>query len=106
METSVKLLNCPFCGGEASIEDARNYEWTVECNKCFAGIEPTGTESEAIAAWNTRTAVPALCDALDVAREEHEAIQAMEQDEVAVPLIQAANRHYWKRIAKILEAKE
>lgn len=51
-----ELLPCPFCGGEAhTIEPARyGKSWGVRC-ECGAFLGFEYTETEAIAAWNTRT---------------------------------------------------
>lgn len=56
-----KLLNCPFCGGEAEItdlgfgpvDDLSTVEFvTVSCN--CGGLACGNTKAEAIAAWNHR----------------------------------------------------
>ena len=51
-----KLLNCPFCGGEAILESNKLRYGTIYsayCQKC--GAEITGfSEHEAVAAWNRR----------------------------------------------------
>lgn len=46
---SEKLLPCPFCGGEPKLMQA----W-VECKKCRAMTAVSGTQNEAISAWNRR----------------------------------------------------
>ena len=61
---SDKLKPCPFCGGEACIEDISeqddmNVVWTIVCNKCggsasFGMDGCDATKDEAIAAWNRR----------------------------------------------------
>lgn len=79
------LLPCPFCGGEATLEHSQgnenwNKSWQVKCNLCDirsrmargsnvwqAGSVKTEAEdaqakAEAIAAWNTRTARPAVSE--------------------------------------------
>ena len=54
-----KLLNCPFCGGEAEILEHDN-GWAIWhciiCKNCKASQEwrKGYTKEEAIAAWNTR----------------------------------------------------
>ena len=51
----IKLLPCPFCGGEANA--ARNMVgyWLVVCNTPFcSSIGGYDTEAEAIDAWNSR----------------------------------------------------
>lgn len=66
----VKLLKCPFCGGEAELQE-RFYEWDgriydntyVVCTKCYSSSENIleikikdrkKREEEVVKAWNTR----------------------------------------------------
>jgi len=55
-----KLLPCPFCGGEADIEEIsgnpftnESYTWAVGCKDCNIGWYKE-TKEDAIAAWNRR----------------------------------------------------
>lgn len=59
---SNELLNCPFCGGEATMHHqggglGKQY-WYVACHRmtCLMDLETPlmDTEAEAIEAWNTR----------------------------------------------------
>ena len=57
-------LPCPFCGGEATLnERLRDGYRFVECESCAFGLCAERTEAEAIAAWNTRTQSAAASDA-------------------------------------------
>ena len=57
-----KLLNCPFCGGEArlikesySMWSGIPHDFAVVCKNCHASIRQFfTTEAEAIEAWNRR----------------------------------------------------
>jgi Lar family restriction alleviation protein len=56
-----ELKPCPFCGGEAKIEEIpgtpftdESYAWGVGCNECNIGWYEE-QKSEAIAKWNRRT---------------------------------------------------
>lgn len=50
-----KLLECPFCGGEAKVNKWEG-GFKVLCQKVFCAVlGPFNTEAEAIEAWNTRT---------------------------------------------------
>lgn len=49
MSEELKLLNCPFCGGEAEYEGLYCY-----CTRCGCRMADNPDESEAIAAWNRR----------------------------------------------------
>ena len=53
------LLPCPLCGGKA-IRTAPpvNYSYRVACKACRANTGGCKTQTEADAAWNTRTAPP------------------------------------------------
>lgn len=60
MSTSVsmKLRECPFCGGEAekiTSSDGFTSIGCLACNPIFGVMIQRTTEAEAIAAWNTRT---------------------------------------------------
>lgn len=56
----VKLTPCPFCGGEAIVDDVSNFlgqtRWTPACQTedCVMWNANYATQREAIAAWNTR----------------------------------------------------
>ena len=57
---TMKLKNCPFCGGEAHINVFANgwYGYSVSCSNifaCGATQETFAREEEAIEAWNRRT---------------------------------------------------
>jgi len=53
----MKLKNCPFCCGEASLLRARGITdfWYVECTACRTRQLASNDEKEATTKWNTRT---------------------------------------------------
>ena len=59
-----KLLNCPFCGGDAEIGrvGATTDMWCVKCNKCWAKsiYHNEYSKDECIKAWNTRDSIKSL----------------------------------------------
>jgi Lar family restriction alleviation protein len=59
----VKLLPCPFCGGEDIDVSIYPYSTTIQCNKCQAfspryGCTNQISEKAAISRWNTRAPTP------------------------------------------------
>ena len=68
MSATDELKPCPFCGGEATLKDARNclvvsrfsyiFPFSVGCENKHCEVKPytlyCDTEAEAIAAWNRR----------------------------------------------------
>ena len=51
-----RLLNCPFCGGEAKIEKYEEYSYIVRCTKCPCDIgrQWYSRKQDAKKAWNRR----------------------------------------------------
>jgi len=49
-----KLLNCPFCGGEAEIYRHTRKTWRIDCGGCFVGTFGFESKDMARDAWNTR----------------------------------------------------
>jgi Lar family restriction alleviation protein len=62
-QDAVKLLPCPFCGGEDIDVSIYPYSTTIQCNKCQAfspryGCTNQISEKAAISRWNTRAPTP------------------------------------------------
>lgn len=53
---NVELKPCPFCGGEARIDEGMRGYPCILCGTCGASSDYASTDdvSEAITAWNTR----------------------------------------------------
>ena len=49
-----KLLPCPFCGGEATIDGVKIARAFVQCVGCDVETPEYGTAKKATAAWNRR----------------------------------------------------
>lgn len=58
--SEIKLLTCPFCGGEAEMEEDYSYghgllfSYKPHCSKCGCNIGMFSDKTEAIEQWNTR----------------------------------------------------
>ena len=59
-----ELRECPFCGCGASLGGNDEDLWRVCCDNCNAAGACCLKQSEAIAAWNTRTAQEMSSDAM------------------------------------------
>lgn len=63
------LMACPFCGDKARVQqngykpDRTPTWWEIACGKCDFVGPAFDMKEEAIAAWNTRTTLPAITDA-------------------------------------------
>ena len=49
-----KLKPCPFCGGEAMIDDTQRFYWII-CHKCGMQFGDYYNREDLIEDWNTRT---------------------------------------------------
>ena len=73
--SEIKLLPCPFCGGEAKIESISNsigdillVGYKVKCTQCYASTLPnnyTGDKQEAIKRWNTRKPMERIAEQIE-----------------------------------------
>lgn len=52
-----KLKPCPFCGGEAEVEEDYINSFIAVCGKCFATARRMYSPSAAAKKWNRRTEV-------------------------------------------------
>lgn len=68
--SEIKLLRCPFCGGEAELLKGQceidNY---VMCLECRSKTKLYNTKASAIKAWNTRKPVERLVERLEEIEE-------------------------------------
>jgi hypothetical protein len=92
-----KLKPCPFCGGEAAcIEET---DWEIGCYNGQCATEPsvwTLSKERAIAAWNTRAAIP-LNDPLVLALVE--ALRRMVYETTSLSPLEDDGSH-WCKISK------
>ena len=61
-----KIKSCPFCGGEAEIEQGiGRFEHSVVCQDCRCKTRIHAFEEEAIEAWNTRKPMDRIIEQLE-----------------------------------------
>ena len=69
--SEIKLLRCPFCGGEAELLKGQceidNY---VMCLECRSKTKLYNTKASAIKAWNTRKPLQNIVERLEEQAEE------------------------------------
>lgn len=65
--SEIKLLRCPFCGGEAELLKGQceidNY---VMCLECRSKTKLYNTKASAIKAWNTRKPMQNIVERLEI----------------------------------------
>ena len=102
----VDLLPCPFCGGEAELHENTSGQaqgfvpvFNPGCKACdVRSPDWYGTEAEAIAVWNTRTAAEAASRAMIIQLGENAAKAAKEYTDNM-----AASREREARLREALE---
>ncbi len=75
-----KLLNCPFCAGEAKIDITGDGGYRVTCKRilgCGCKFEWFDSEDEAIASWNTRKPMERIVESLEEVSFERYGNQGM-----------------------------
>lgn len=69
--SEIKLLPCPFCGGEAIVyEDEQYNQYMIGCKNCCA-VEPMTewtSKENVIAQWNTRKPMQEIVERLEERR--------------------------------------
>lgn len=69
--SEIKLLPCPFCGGEAEVftSDEIGYlgndRYTVKCGSCICGTGHYKDRQRAIEMWNTRKPMERIVEQLE-----------------------------------------
>lgn len=98
--SEIKLLPCPFCGGEAEIYVTKHipegYDYTPRCkNKsCCGRLSKKFTSEEvAIAFWNKRKPMERIIGRLKQQEEQYKA-RSQKCKELKYP--QGADKHYGK----------
>lgn len=70
--SEIKLLPCPFCGGEAKVKVSwRNEDTYVECRNCYSRTDGFGLEECAIEQWNTRKPIDRIVAELEEEKHIH-----------------------------------
>ena len=68
--SEIKLLPCPFCGGEAKF-GTFNHFW-IECTNCEMETPYMENEEELVALWNTRKSIDDMVKQLEKASDYYE----------------------------------
>ena len=74
--SDIKLLPCPFCGGEAEVftSDEIGYlgndGYTVKCGSCICGTGHYKDRQRAIEMWNTRKPMERIVEKLEEKADE------------------------------------
>jgi len=81
-------LPCPFCGGEAEIQDwsplGGDKVFIATCKKCHDVNMVADSEASAIAAWNTRAVPP--CPPVVWGEDEMNFTHPLKRDETILPM--------------------
>lgn len=76
--SEIKLLPCPFCGGEAELVGDK-YHWVL-CKDCKGGSHAFENVEEAIEKWNQRKPMQEIIERLE--EELDYSIHNFKEDEV------------------------
>jgi Lar family restriction alleviation protein len=77
----VKLLPCPFCGGEAKIHEDLDIDilYQVMCPRCFCKTKFFATTKSAVITWNTRKPMERIVDRLEEMFKHHNATKTVKR---------------------------
>lgn len=95
---STKLLPCPFCGGEAELNDNYPTEciW-CECKECGASSEGDLDRNKAIGEWNKRT--PLIdCDSAEKYQGSCAGYQKSEYDDEPIEQCIRCDKYWGKEM--------
>ena len=90
--SEIKLLPCPFCGGEARLNHGISLDgidgWVAECSnyQCIAHSSDSiyYSQDAAIAQWNTRKPMERIIERIENARQKYQRLvreQGEKEDE-------------------------
>lgn len=73
--SKTKLLNCPFCGGEADLSNSAvkkddTWLWSIECVECGCFMDDE-SECHVINRWNTRKPMERILERLEEKAKEY-----------------------------------
>ena len=63
--SEIKLLPCPFCGGEAKVSNLNFNQYLIFCKDCWAETKPTTGFENTITKWNTRKPMQEIVEKLE-----------------------------------------
>ena len=68
--SEIKLLPCPFCGGEAELDIDDLGNWLVRCKKCFCRTSRSMSKFFPTVSWNTRKPMQEIVERLEEIRDD------------------------------------
>ena len=78
--SEIKLLPCPFCGGQVDLfswsQTPLNYEYGIECRECqmlFQVNRYGSTKEDVVSLWNTRKPMERIVERLEELEEDNTA---------------------------------
>lgn len=72
--SEIKLLPCPFCGGEAVLDVDELGNWVVRCEKCFCRTARSISKFFPTISWNTRKPMQEIVERLEEERTKYDSL--------------------------------
>ena len=73
--SEIKLLPCPFCGGETKVSNLGFNQYLISCKDCWAETIPTTGLENTIIKWNTRKPMQEIVERLEEMKPDIECFE-------------------------------